>query len=112
RIAKRCHVKIDDALVEKEKAAIKDAVMTQGFSVRRNSFVGIFGEEEVDAALLFIARVGFIDPADPQMLGTIDAIRADLGHSDLIYRYDTRQTEDGLPSGEGAFMACSFWLVE
>ena len=46
------------------------------------------------------------------MLGTIDAIRADLGHSGLIYRYDTRETDDGLPSGEGAFLACSFWLVE
>jgi len=46
------------------------------------------------------------------MLGTIDAIQADLGHDGLLYRYDTRETEDGLPSGEGAFLACSFWLVE
>jgi GH15 family glucan-1,4-alpha-glucosidase len=86
--------------------------MTHGFSTRRNSFTGIYDDEEVDASLLFIARVGFIDPTDPRMLGTIDAIRATLGHSDLVYRYDTRQTEDGLPSGEGAFLACSFWLVE
>jgi GH15 family glucan-1,4-alpha-glucosidase len=111
-IAKRCHVKIDDALIEKEKAAIKDAVLTQGFSTRRNSFTGIYDDEEVDAALLFVARVGFIDPADPRMLGTIDAIRSELGHSGLIYRYDTHQTDDGLPPGEGAFLACSFWLVE
>ena len=112
RIARRCHVKIDDARIEKEKAAIREAVMTQGFSVRRNSFVGIFGDEQVDASLLFISRVGFIDAADPRMLGTIDAIRADLEHSGLLYRYDTHETEDGLPSGEGAFLACSFWLVE
>jgi pentatricopeptide repeat protein len=112
RIAKRCHLKIDDARVEKEKAAIREAVLTRGFSTRRNSFTGIFDDEEVDASLLFIARVGFIDATDPRMLGTIDAIRADLGHSELIYRYDTRQTDDGLPSGEGAFLACSFWLVE
>jgi GH15 family glucan-1,4-alpha-glucosidase len=112
RISRRCHVKIDDARIEKEKAAIKDAVMTRGFSTRRNSFTGIFDDEEVDASLLFIARVGFIDPADPRMLGTIDAIRADLERSGLMYRYDTRETEDGLPSGEGAFLACSFWLVE
>ena len=112
RIARRCHVKTDDARIEKEKAAIREAVMTQGFSVRRNSFVGIFGDEQVDASLLFISRVGFIDAADPRMLGTIDAIRADLEHSGLLYRYDTHETEDGLPSGEGAFLACSFWLVE
>jgi GH15 family glucan-1,4-alpha-glucosidase len=112
RIAKRCHVKIDEARVEKEKAAIKEAVMSHGFSARRNSFTGIFDDEEVDASLLFMARVGFIDPTDPRMLGTIDAICADLGHSGLMYRYDTRETDDGLPSGEGAFLACSFWLVE
>src|SRR3954454_18540246 len=112
RIAKRCHAMIDDARIEKEKSAIKEAVLTRGFSTRRNSFTGIFDDEEIDATLLFIARVGFIDAADPRMLGTIDAIRSQLGHSGLIYRYDTRQTDDGLPSGEGAFLACSFWLVE
>jgi GH15 family glucan-1,4-alpha-glucosidase len=112
RIAERCRITIDVARIETAKAAIKDAVMTRGFSTGRNSFTGIFDDEEVDASLLFIARVGFIDPTDPRMLGTIDAIRADLGHSGLIYRYDTRETDDGLPSGEGAFLACSFWLVE
>jgi GH15 family glucan-1,4-alpha-glucosidase len=112
RIAKRCGVKIDDARIEKEKAAIKEEVLSHGFSTRRNSFTGIFDDEEIDASLLFIARVGFIDPADPRMIGTIDAIRSELGHSGLIYRYDTRETDDGLPSGEGAFLACSFWLVE
>ena len=46
------------------------------------------------------------------MLGTIDAIRSTLGGDGLLYRYDTRKTEDGLPAGEGAFVACTFWLVE
>jgi GH15 family glucan-1,4-alpha-glucosidase len=113
RIAKRCHIDIADTdRVARTKAEIKEAVLTHGFNARRNSFVGIFGEEEVDASLLFIARVGLIDPADPRMLGTIDAIRADLGGDGFLYRYDTRRTDDGLPSGEGAFLACTFWLVE
>ena len=113
RIAKRCHVDIADTdRVERAKAEIKEAVLTHGFNARRNSFVGVFGEEEVDASLLFIARVGFIDPADPRMLGTIDAIRADLGRDGFLYRYDSRKTDDGLPPGEGAFLACTFWLVE
>jgi len=112
RIAERCHMKIDEARVEKAKADIKEAVLTHGFDARRNTFTGIFDDEEVDASLLFIARVGFIDPADPRMLGTIDAIRNDLGHDGLIYRYDSRKTEDGLPPGEGVFLACTFWLVE
>ncbi len=112
RIAKRCHMTIDEARVEKAKGDIKEAVLRHGFDVRRNTFTGIFDDEEVDASLLFIARVGFIDPTDPRMLGTIDAIRADLGHDGLIYRYDSRKTEDGLPPGEGVFLACTFWLVE
>jgi GH15 family glucan-1,4-alpha-glucosidase len=112
RIAKRCQMKIDDAHVEKAKADIKEAVLTHGFDAKRNTFTGIFDDEEVDASLLFIARVGFIDPADPRMLGTIDAIRNDLGHDGLIYRYDSRKTDDGLPPGEGVFLACTFWLVE
>src|SRR6059036_3693167 len=86
--------------------------MTRGFDAQRNTFVDIYGSNNVDAALLYIARVRFIDPADPRMLGTIDAIRAALGHNGLLYRYDTRATDDGLPPGEGAFLACSFWLAE
>ena len=112
RIAKRCNIDIDVDHLEQVKAKIKEAVMTRGFNVRRNSFVGIFDGDEVDASLLFIARVGFLDPADPRMLGTIDAIRADLVHQGLMYRYDSRAVKDGLPPGEGAFLPCSFWLVE
>src|SRR5205085_10181541 len=79
---------------------------------RRNTFVDIYGSEEVDAALLYIARVHFIEPDDPRMLGTIEAIRSALGHGGLLYRYDTSRVKDGLPPGEGAFLACSFWLAE
>jgi GH15 family glucan-1,4-alpha-glucosidase len=112
RIAERCHIDLDLPRLERTKAEIKEAVFTRGYSARRNTFVAIFDEESVDASLLFIARVGFVDPADPRMLGTIDAIRADLGHDGLLFRYDTRETEDGLPPGDGTFLACTFWLVE
>jgi GH15 family glucan-1,4-alpha-glucosidase len=112
RIADRGHIDVDRAHLEQTMAQIKEAVLTRGFDAERNTFVGIFGEKEVDASLLFIARVGFIDPKDPRMLGTIDAIRSTLGGNGLLYRYDTRKTSDGLPPGEGAFIACTFWLVE
>jgi GH15 family glucan-1,4-alpha-glucosidase len=95
-----------------EKDAIHALVMSRGFDARRNTFVDVLDGSDVDASLLYIARVGFIDPADPRMLGTIDAIRARLGHGELIYRYDTRTGVDGLPPGEGAFLPCSFWLAE
>jgi GH15 family glucan-1,4-alpha-glucosidase len=112
KIADRCHIEVDRARLEKTKAEIKEAVLTRGYNVKRNTFTGIFDEEEVDASLLFIARVGLVDPKDPRMLGTIDAIRSTLGHDGLLSRYDTDNTPDGLPPGEGAFTACTFWLVE
>jgi len=87
-------------------------VLTEGFDKEMNSFVAIAGERDVDASLLYAARVGIVKPDDPRMLGTIAAIREKLGRDDLVFRYDTRSTEDGLPTGEGAFLACSMWLVE
>ena len=95
-----------------EKAAIRELVMTRGFDAPRNTFIDVLDGSGLDASLLYIARVGFIDPADPRMLGTIESIRAALGHDGLLYRYDTRATDDGLPTGEGAFLPCSFWLAE
>jgi GH15 family glucan-1,4-alpha-glucosidase len=86
-------------------------VLEQGYNEKLGSFVSILGGDELDSSLLYIARVGFLDPTDPRMLQTIDAIRERLGHDDLLYRYEER-TDDGLPPGEGAFLPCSMWLVE
>ncbi len=94
------------------KEKIRDYILTEGFDRELNSFVAVAGERDVDASLLYAARVGIVEPDDPRMLGTIEAIRARLSRDDLVYRYDTRDVEDGLPSGEGAFLACSMWLVE
>jgi len=90
---------------------IKDLVLSRGFNDRLGSFVSVFDGDELDASMLYVARVGFLPADDPRMLGTIDAIRAKLGRDDLVYRYQI-ETEDGLPPGEGAFLPCSFWLVE
>jgi GH15 family glucan-1,4-alpha-glucosidase len=94
------------------KKEILDYVLTKGFDRNLNSFVAVAGEADVDASLLYAMRVGIVKPDDPRMLGTIDAIRARLGRDELLYRYDTRTEDDGLPAGEGAFLACSMWLVE
>jgi GH15 family glucan-1,4-alpha-glucosidase len=102
---------LDDGFGDVKKA-IADYVLTQGFDRQLNSFVAVAGEHEVDASLLYAVRVGIVKPDDPRMLGTIDAIRKKLGRGDLVYRYDTRSENDGLPAGEGAFLACSMWLVE
>ncbi len=93
------------------KEEIHRTVLERGFNRQMRSFVSIFDGDELDASLLYISRVGFLPPEDPRITGTIDAIRRGLGRDDLLYRYETR-TDDGLPPGEGAFLTCSFWLVE
>ena len=112
RLAAKGHIDADVDRWRADKEAIHKLVLERGFNRERNSFVATLDGTELDAALLYVVRVGFLKPDDPRMIATIDAIRKELGYDDLIYRYDTRTTEDGLPVGEGAFLPCSFWLVE
>ena len=67
------------------------------------------GHPEADASTLLVAASGFVAPDDPVALATIDAVRRDLEHGGLLYRY---RSSDGLAGGEGAFMLCSFWLLD
>jgi GH15 family glucan-1,4-alpha-glucosidase len=110
RLADKGHVPADPRWAV-EKQEIEHLVLERGFSRELSSFVSILDGDQLDASVLYAARVGFLQPGDPRMLATLDAIRARLGRRDLIYRYDV-ETKDGLPPGEGAFLACSFWLVE
>ena len=72
-----------------------------------------YGSPALDAALLLIPQVGFLPPTDPRVLGTIDAVERELAIDDhLILRYRSDQTIDGLPGKEGAFLLCSFWMVD
>jgi GH15 family glucan-1,4-alpha-glucosidase len=71
-----------------------------------------YGDTEVDAALLLMAVVGFLPPRDARIRATIAAIEQDLLFNGLVMRYRTENAEDGFPPGEGAFLACSFWLVD
>jgi GH15 family glucan-1,4-alpha-glucosidase len=95
---------------------IRDAIHRQvcehGFDVTRNSFVQYYDATTLDASLLLIALVGFLPPSDPRVQGTVAAIERDLLRNGLVLRYDTDVGIDGLPAGEGAFLACSFWLVD
>ncbi|SEF12353.1 glycoside hydrolase family 15 protein [Streptomyces sp. Ag109_O5-10] len=88
-------------------------VCEKGYDPKRNTFTQYYGSRELDAALLLIPRVGFLPPDDPRVVGTVDAIRDDLGQSGLLRRYDTDAIGvDGMPGGEGSFLACSFWLAD
>ena len=87
-------------------------VCERGFDTERNSFVQAYGSKALDAALLMIPKVRFLPPSDPRVKGTLAAIEKELFRDGFVLRYDTGVTEDGLPPGEGAFLACSFWLVD
>ncbi len=71
-----------------------------------------YGGTHLDASLLRIPLVGFLPPDDPRVLGTVEAIEGDLLREGFVMRYDTATGTDGLPPGEGAFLACSFWLAD
>ncbi|MFF8267006.1 glycoside hydrolase family 15 protein [Streptomyces sp. NPDC016562] len=88
-------------------------VCEKGFDPERGTFTQYYGSRELDAATLLIPRVGFLPADDPRVIGTVDAVRAELGSNGLVRRYSTEgPSVDGLPGDEGAFLACSFWLVD
>lgn len=87
-------------------------VCERGFDSGQDTFVQAYGSGEVDAALLQIPLVGFLPASDPRVLGTVAAIERRLGRDGYLLRYDTEARDDGLPPGEGVFLACSFWLAE
>jgi len=96
--------------------AVRDAIHSQvcerGFDPARNAFVQSYGDTTLDASLLLIPIVGFLPPGDRRVRGTVAAIERHLMRDGLVLRYDTGQGADGLPPGEGVFLACSFWLAD
>jgi GH15 family glucan-1,4-alpha-glucosidase len=94
------------------RTRIHREVCERGFNSKRNAFVQSFGSDELDAALLMMPLVGFLPATDPRMLATVEAIRRELMQDGLVQRYQTSSGVDGLPAGEGAFLACSFWLAD
>ena len=87
-------------------------VLTHGYNPDRNTFTQSYDAPGLDAALLMIPRVGFLPPDDSRVLGTIAAIQNELTEGGFVKRYETSTSDDGLPGGEGLFLACSFWLVD
>jgi GH15 family glucan-1,4-alpha-glucosidase len=94
------------------RARIHRDVCERAFDGRRNTFTQSYGSRDLDAALLLIPLVGFLPPHDPRVVGTVCAIERELMHDGLLLRYPTHPALDGLPPGEGAFLACTFWLAD
>ena len=94
-----------------QRAAIAADITTRGFNSELGSYTGTYGSPDLDAALLVLPVLGLEAPDSPRVRDTIDAIASRLGAGGpLIYRYPPGT--DGLPGTEGAFLPCSFWLVQ
>jgi GH15 family glucan-1,4-alpha-glucosidase len=87
-------------------------VCENGFDEKLGTFVQAYGSDQLDANLLLLPCVGFLPVGDPRIAKTIAAIEQRLLREGFVMRYSTESVEDALPPGEGAFLACSFWLVD
>jgi len=91
---------------------IFDEVCEHGYDEELGTFVQAFGSKQLDANLLLLPCVGFLPVSDPRIERTIAAVEKHLLRDGFVMRYSTEEVEDALPPGEGAFLACSFWLVD
>jgi GH15 family glucan-1,4-alpha-glucosidase len=96
---------------QKLRTKIHDEICSQGYDEKLGSFVQSYGSEQLDASLLLMPMTGFLPPEDPRVQGTLKAIEGALMSGGLVLRYNTAKSSDGLPPGEGVFLACSFWMV-
>jgi len=93
---------------------IREDILTKGYDQERRTFTQFYGSTELDAALLMVPLVGFLPATDERVVGTVEAIERELLQDGFVQRYTQHaDTEvDGLPPGEGAFLACTFWLAD
>ena len=91
---------------------IHDDVCSKAFNARIGAFTQHYGADTLDASVLLMPLVGFLPASDPRVRGTVEAIERNLMVDGFIMRYNTQSGKDGLPPGEGAFLACSFWFVD
>jgi GH15 family glucan-1,4-alpha-glucosidase len=90
---------------------VHEEVCAKGFNKKLGAFTQKFLGDQLDSSLLLMPLVGFLPADDPRVKGTIEAIEKKLTRDGLLLRYDTSKSSDGLPAGEGAFLACSYWMV-
>jgi len=93
-------------------SALHKEIWARGYDADLASFTRAYGSHSLDASCLLIGLVGFLPPRDPRLVGTLEAIRGRLSVGAFVWRYDTEIEQDGKAGGEGAFLACSFWLAD
>jgi GH15 family glucan-1,4-alpha-glucosidase len=112
RLANRRGLPADLPRWRQNRDAIYRQIMRRGWSQERRAFVQTLEGDQLDASVLMMPMAKFVSPTDPKWLSTLDALTADLVSDSLVYRYDPRNSPDGLRGTEGTFSICSFWYVE
>src|SRR5206468_631419 len=107
-LADECMREAPSGRWKRARGQIRTAIESDGYDRRRGVFRQVFRRNGVDCSLLLLPRAGFVDYSDERMIRTVDAVREDLDDRGLMRRYALK---DGLAGREGAFVACSFWLV-
>lgn len=92
--------------------ALHAEICENAFDPQIGAFVQSYGSNQLDAATLLLPLVGFLPASDPRIVGTVAAIGKRLMRDGFVLRYDTHESKDGLPVGEGAFLACTFWYID
>ncbi len=110
-IAKKLRIKAPIEKWQKLRDTIHAEICHKAFDKELDSFVRFYGAKQLDAALLLMPIVGFLPATDRRVRSTIEAIERNLMTAGFVLRYDTSLVQDGLPPGEGVFLACSFWMV-
>lgn len=108
-IARRYGFPGDLKVWEKTRDKIKEDVLKKGWNDEKQSFVQHYETDALDASNLLISRLGFLPGDDPCMISTCKAVESELGYKGFLYRHSTG---DDLPGREGAFLTCSFWLID
>jgi GH15 family glucan-1,4-alpha-glucosidase len=98
--------------LEALRERMHNEICERGFNARVGAFTQSYGSDALDASVLLMAHTGFLPPRDPRIIGTVQAIEKSLLRDGFVLRYSTETGNDGLPGTEGAFLACSFWLVD
>ncbi len=110
-VAGKLHANAPVLRWQKLRAKLHEQICKQAYNEKLHSFVQAYGSEELDASSLLIPLIGFLPHDDERVRGTVRAIERKLMPDGLVKRYDTETAQDGLPPGEGVFIACSFWMV-
>jgi GH15 family glucan-1,4-alpha-glucosidase len=96
---------------QKLRTKIHEEICTRAWNEEMGAFVQSYGSQHLDASLLLMPMTGFLPAHDPRVRSTLKAIEKNLMSGGFVLRYDTEKVADGLPPGEGVFIACSCWMV-